>query len=658
MMLAPDPAVPHRDELLDGDRVAELLSGRLLDGEPVEACRRKFAKYRVGDGLRVVYRIVAGGREHHVAARGFAPGASAVAYHRALSAAVPAPPLRPVVHVPELDAVFWTFPNDRRLSTLPLLAGRSGTLDRLVGRARVTPRLVAYSAERSASAECATEDGRVLAYAKVHTGDVAERERRRLEDARAAESDCLHVPRVIGTSALDGALAVEAVPGRSLEELDESELPDALRRLGCALAMLHDRAPLPSDRFERLDIERLAKAVSVIARARPDAGPGAAELLARLLGDLGDAAGPHVYLHGDANLRNAIFDDDRVTLIDFEDASAGPAAADLGQVLARLRAARLTDAITATTETELAAAAARGLRRDPRDAARALAALAHGRLRARPRRAPRRQPRAAVAAREPPPAAGGRMTVRPPLLFYCQHSVGLGHLTRSYALCAHLAEWFRVVLVCGGSLPEEIDPPPGVEIVALPPLGVGAGSRFVSHDPRFTVERAWAVRGELLLRTLRTLRPGVVFVELFPFGRAKFARELVPLLELAREGGAMTACSLRDILVTGRDNQAGHDERACRLANAHLDAILVHSDPRFARLEETFAPAGELTVPVRYTGFVVGNGLPRRRGARAPCRGLGRRRPGRRAAAERGDRGAADRHRPADARDRRAADAG
>jgi predicted glycosyltransferase len=104
---------------------------------------------------------------------------------------------------------------------------------------------------------------------------------------------------------------------------------------------------------------------------------------------------------------------------------------------------------------------------------------------------------------------------------------------------------------------------------------------------------------------LRTVRPAVVFVELFPFGRAKFARELVPLLELAREDGAMTACSLRDILVTGRDDQAGHDERASRLANAHLDAVLVHSDPRFARLEETFRSAGELTVPIRYTGFVV-----------------------------------------------------
>jgi aminoglycoside phosphotransferase (APT) family kinase protein len=259
------------------------------------------------------------------------------------------------VHVPELDAVFWTFPNDRRLTTLPLLAGRSGTLDRLVGRPSVTPRLVAYSAERSASAECAADDGRVLAYAKVHTGNGADRERRRLEAARAADGGCLRVPRVIGTSALDGALAVEAVAGRSLEALHDSELPGALRRLGAALATLHERSPVPDERFERLDIERLAKAVSVVARARPDAGPIAAELLARLLVDRDDGAGEPVCLHGDANLRNAIFDDERVTLIDFEDASAGPAAADLGQVLARLRAARVTDGMSEAAEGTLAA---------------------------------------------------------------------------------------------------------------------------------------------------------------------------------------------------------------------------------------------------------------------------------------------------------------
>ncbi|MEA2320058.1 MAG: hypothetical protein QOD44_4247 [Solirubrobacteraceae bacterium] len=199
---------------------------------------------------------------------------------------------------------------------------------------------------------------------------------------------------------------------------------------------------------------------------------------------------------------------------------------------------------------------------------------------------------------------------RPPLLCYCQHSVGLGHLMRSYALCAALAERFRVVLVCGGPLPAGIRPPEGVQVLALPPLGVGAAGGFISHNPRFSVERAWAVRKERLLRAFHVVRPVAVLVELFPFGRAKFARELVPLLEAARISGAFTACSLRDILVSSRSNQQAFDDRAAVLANAHLDAVLVHSDPGFARLEETFSPSHPLRVPVYYTGFVVRDAEP------------------------------------------------
>jgi predicted glycosyltransferase len=190
--------------------------------------------------------------------------------------------------------------------------------------------------------------------------------------------------------------------------------------------------------------------------------------------------------------------------------------------------------------------------------------------------------------------------MKPSLLFYCQHSVGLGHLMRSYALCAGLSERFRVVLLAGGDLPEGIDPPPGIELVALPPLGVqknGFGSRNGDLD------RTWELRHRRILMTLGRVQPQVVLVELFPFGRAKFARELVPLLEEARAMGAFTACSLRDILVSGDTER---DDRARRLADELLDAVLVHSDPRFARLEETFKPSTPLATPVHYTGFVTG----------------------------------------------------
>ena len=209
------------------------------------------------------------------------------------------------------------------------------------------------------------------------------------------------------------------------------------------------------------------------------------------------------------------------------------------------------------------------------------------------------------------------MSDRPALLFYCQHSVGLGHLVRSFALAGALADRFRVVLLCGGAVPEAIAPPAGVELVMLPPLGVGENGAFESQDGRHSVEAARVVRRQMILDAFRAVRPEAVLVELVPFGRAKFASELVPLLEEARARGALVACSLRDILVTGRENQAAHDERACALANRHFDAVLVHSDPRLVRLEESFRLRSRLRVPLIYTGFVrpsgASAGLPRER---------------------------------------------
>jgi predicted glycosyltransferase len=195
--------------------------------------------------------------------------------------------------------------------------------------------------------------------------------------------------------------------------------------------------------------------------------------------------------------------------------------------------------------------------------------------------------------------------MKPALLFWCQHSVGLGHLARAHALCAALVERFRVVLACGGALPEGIAAPPGVEVVALPPLGVDAGGAFVSHRPGLSVADAWTARRERLLALHAEVRPDVVLVELWPFGRAKFARELLPLLGAARRDGSPAFASVRDILVSRRADQGAHDARACALANAHLDGVLVHSDPRFARLQDTFPLHADLRVPVRHTGFVV-----------------------------------------------------
>ncbi len=100
--------------------------------------------------------------------------------------------------------------------------------------------------------------------------------------------------------------------------------------------------------------------------------------------------------------------------------------------------------------------------------------------------------------------------------------------------------------------------------------------------------------------------PAVAIVELHPFGRRKFAFELLPLLEAGRALAPrpVVLSSVRDILVASRRDQARHDEQASVVANRWFDGVLVHADPRFARLEESFSPRTPLTVPVHYTGFV------------------------------------------------------
>ena len=279
-LLAPDPAVPQRDALLDARRMGQLL-GSHLDGATVDGCERVNAKYRVGDSLRVVWRIEAGGASHTVAGRTFA-GRSASVYNRAAAASVPAGPLPGVLHAPDLETVFWTFPNDRRLAGLRLLDGRSGELDRLVGRPVARTRLMAYAPERAATAECLDAGGRVLAYVKVHW-DAAERELANAEAAAAALDPAdphLRLPRVLGASLPDGALVLEPLAGRRLDGLPTAELGPALRALGAALATLHALRPLPARRFDRLDDERLALAADVIGRVRPDCHAAAAGVLA------------------------------------------------------------------------------------------------------------------------------------------------------------------------------------------------------------------------------------------------------------------------------------------------------------------------------------------------------------------------------------------
>ena len=154
---------------------------------------------------------------------------------------------------------------------------------------------------------------------------------------------------------------------------------------------------------------------------------------------------------------------------------------------------------------------------------------------------------------------------------------------------------FEVVVLSGGEPPTGLRLPRGVDIVQLTPLSQDTGGRLSCLDDSMSVEDALARRRAAIMRALHATRPEVVLVELFPFGRRKFAGELLPLLEEARRPPrALVLSSVRDILVNHGADQQARDDKAKRIADEYFDGVLVHADPQFCVFEESFRPSERL----------------------------------------------------------------
>ncbi len=193
------------------------------------------------------------------------------------------------------------------------------------------------------------------------------------------------------------------------------------------------------------------------------------------------------------------------------------------------------------------------------------------------------------------------------VFFYVQHLLGIGHLARASRISHALAaDGFDVTMVTGGT-PVKGFPGAGIRHVELPPVVAGdagfSGLCDLSGNP---VDEAFkARRRELLLGAFRQVRPDIVIIEAFPFGRRQVRFELIPLLDeiAAIPERPLVLSSLRDILQ--ERSKPGRDEDSVALVNARFDAVLVHGDPRFARIDDSFPLADRIAGKVIYTGLIA-----------------------------------------------------
>ena len=190
------------------------------------------------------------------------------------------------------------------------------------------------------------------------------------------------------------------------------------------------------------------------------------------------------------------------------------------------------------------------------------------------------------------------------ILFYCQPVLGIGHYIRSREIVRALRD-FEVCFVNGGETISGLEMPSEVEVINLPALKSDTEFRQLQTDNNsLSLDEIKGIRQQQLLTIYERIQPDILIIELFPFGRRKFDFELIPLLENAKRNHTKIVCSLRDILVSKRQ-QSQFDDEACALMNEYFDLLLIHSDPQFQRLEETFLRMSEIECQIAYTGFVA-----------------------------------------------------
>lgn len=192
-------------------------------------------------------------------------------------------------------------------------------------------------------------------------------------------------------------------------------------------------------------------------------------------------------------------------------------------------------------------------------------------------------------------------------MFYVQHLLGIGHLKRAAVLArAFAAEGLQTTLVSGGFPVPGLDTG-GARFVQLPPTrATDLYFKQLVDERGNSIDDAWkSDRRERLLALFREIRPDVLIVELYPFGRRQMRFELTPLLEAAKASPEppIIVSSVRDILVAAPKPE--RNEEMVEVVERFFDHVLVHGDPGLIPFAKTFPLATRIEAKLHHTGYVV-----------------------------------------------------
>lgn len=193
------------------------------------------------------------------------------------------------------------------------------------------------------------------------------------------------------------------------------------------------------------------------------------------------------------------------------------------------------------------------------------------------------------------------------VLFYVQHLLGIGHLSRASLICAAMVEQGLEVKMVMGGAPVEGFPDETVDVHYLPALKAGSFNfNDITDETGKSVDQDYLdMRRDGLLALFDDFKPDVLVIEAYPFGRRLMRFELIPLLKraIAADWNPVIAGSVRDIVQENKKPE--RLEETVAVLNEYFDLLMVHADPGFVRFEESFAKANSIEELISYTGVVA-----------------------------------------------------
>jgi len=195
-----------------------------------------------------------------------------------------------------------------------------------------------------------------------------------------------------------------------------------------------------------------------------------------------------------------------------------------------------------------------------------------------------------------------------PILFWVQHLLGIGHVVRVAALARVTAAAGYPTHVATGGFPVQ-HLHWGRALVHPLPVIQATGPRFggLSDAERKPIaDDVWLARETVLSNVLEQVRPQLLVLEHYPFGRRRFRHEISALISAARSrANIKIAISVRDILV---DRRPERWKETADFLHRLADAVFVHGDRTLATLDETYPFADQCRHKTRYTGFIDSGG--------------------------------------------------